>query len=279
VTRFDAKLYKQNSFWGGSIIQPATNKEAIFNFFVTFTNSSTYDPYAALITNFAWLEGVPSVINDVVYTRGDVAWPPPAYTSLDAMPKLASTMRIAHLTNITNELGASALPTTGRNNLLVTVTFVNKGNVSAEFMSQAWDLADATAKQLITVVGLVYTMTLQPLPYTIYSKSAATGGNVLGLDRFHEDLINMLFTLSWQLPTDNARVEAAMQKLESDILALEKKMGVFNEFVYLNYAAQWQDPLAGYGAENVAFMRSVSKKYDPNGVFQKGVPGGFKVGT
>ncbi|KAF2648110.1 FAD-binding domain-containing protein [Lophiostoma macrostomum CBS 122681] len=279
VTRFDAKLYPQKPFWGGTIVQPATNKEALFDFFVKFTNSSTYDPYAALITNFAWLEGIPSVINDVVYTNGDVAWPPPTYAPLDTMAKILSTMRVAHLSNITDELAASAAATNGHNNLLTTVTFVNKGNVSAEFMSQVFDLADATAKQLITVVGLVYTMTLQPLPYTIYSKSAATGGNVLGLDRFNEDLINLLFTLSWQLPTDNVRVEAAMQQLESDILALEKQMGVFNEFVYLNYAAQWQDPISGYGDNNVQFLKSVSKKYDPNGVFQKGVPGGFKVGT
>ena len=159
----------------------------------------------------------------------------------------------------------------------MTTTFVNKGNVSADFMSQLWDLADTTATELILVTGLIYTMTLQPLPYTIYSKSAATGGNILGLDRFDEDLINVLFTLSWLLPTDNATIEAAVQKLESDILALEKEMGVYNEFVYLNYAAEWQDPIAGYGEDNVEFLKGVSKKYDPNGVFQTGVPGGFKL--
>jgi hypothetical protein len=194
------------------------------------------------------------------------------------MPKLSSTIRKDKLSSFTNELATTASPTIGRNNLLITVTFINKPDIAPDFMSQVFDLADATAKELLTVTGLVYTMSLQPLPYVLYSKAAsAGGGNVLGLDRFKDDFINLLFTLSWQLPLDNARVEAAMQQLESDIVALEKQLGIFNEFVYLNYAAQWEDPIAGYGEQNVQFLKSVSKRYDPQGVFQKAVPGGFKL--
>jgi hypothetical protein len=37
--------------------------------------------------------------------------------------------------------------------------------------------------------------------------------------------------------------------------------------------------IEGYGAANVAFLRDVSRKYDPLGVFQKLVPGGFKLGV
>jgi len=50
-----------------------------------------------------------------------------------------------------------------------------------------------------------------------------------------------------------------------------------NPYIYLNYAGEKQDPLAGYGKANVAKMTALSKKYDPKGVFQKLVPGGFKI--
>lgn len=101
---------------------------------------------------------------------------------------------------------------------------------------------------------------------------------MLGLDRFDDDLINLLYTVSWTLPTDSARVEAAMKALEAKIRAKEKELGIFNEWIYLNYAAKWQDPIQKYGAANVAFMKGVSKNYDPIGIFQKAVPGGFKLG-
>lgn len=54
-------------------------------------------------------------------------------------------------------------------------------------------------------------------------------------------------------------------------------LGTHNDFTYLNYAAPFQDPLESYGAANLALMKSVAAKYDPEVVFQKLVPGGFKV--
>jgi hypothetical protein len=56
-----------------------------------------------------------------------------------------------------------------------------------------------------------------------------------------------------------------------------EKMGLLSPYIYLNYAATWQDPLDGYGAAVKSELWEVSEKYDPEGVFQKQVPGGFKL--
>jgi FAD/FMN-containing dehydrogenase len=278
VTRFDAKLYPQDEFWGGTLAHPITNKDAVIEYLTNFTVSENYDPYSALLSDFAWVAGIPTIVHQAYYTDGSATWPPPAFAELDAMPKVATTIRKDELTSFTNEIQTTLSFTNGRYNHLSTLTFINKPGLTEDFISEVYDLADATAKELLAVVGLAFTLTFQPLPYALYSKSAATGGNVLGLDRFQDDLINMLFTLSWQLPLDNARIETTMKRLEDDIEALSRERGLFNEFVYLNYAAEWQEPLDGYGEANVEFMRSVSRRYDPNGLFQKGVPGGFKLG-
>lgn len=52
---------------------------------------------------------------------------------------------------------------------------------------------------------------------------------------------------------------------------------MLRKFEYLNYAGPHQSPLASYGADNLNFLRQISKKYDPTGVFQSKVPGGFKL--
>lgn len=49
------------------------------------------------------------------------------------------------------------------------------------------------------------------------------------------------------------------------------------KFRYLNYSDVSDDPLATYGDDNVKRMREVAKKYDPTGIFQTRVPGGFKI--
>ena len=56
-----------------------------------------------------------------------------------------------------------------------------------------------------------------------------------------------------------------------------RSVGGLKDFIYLNYADRNQDPLGGYGPANVAKLKAASKKYDPGQVFQKLVPGGFKL--
>ena len=51
------------------------------------------------------------------------------------------------------------------------------------------------------------------------------------------------------------------------------------EFQYINYAFQDQDPLGRYGPTALGKIKAASKKYDPGQVFQKLVPGGWKLAT
>jgi hypothetical protein len=185
-------------------------------------------------------------------------------------------MRTDHLSAFALEIAASSAATNDKPNLFATSTFIN----NAAFMNTVYSLVDAAVSALSpSVVGLVFTATFQPLPYAIYSKSSSSGGNVLGLDDETDDFINILTTVAWQLLVDNAKVYAAVEKLFKDIEAAAKAQGLWNEFVYLNYAAQWQKPLSGYGAENKEFLESISQLVDPGQLFQVGVPGGFKVAT
>lgn len=75
----------------------------------------------------------------------------------------------------------------------------------------------------------------------------------------------------------DATMEDARQKFIDAAVSVGKKHNTYSSFIYLNYASPKQDPLCGYGADNVAFMKKVAKKYDPTGVFQKLQPGGFKL--
>lgn len=134
-----------------------------------------------------------------------------------------------------------------------------------------------TGPRFSAVPGFVLTLTIQPIPPAITSKSAELGGNSLGLDPSDGALVLCLISATWDTAADDGEIGSAAKSLNSQIVNAAKAKGLFNEYIYLNYADDFQDPIGGYGAANKARLRAVSKKYDPNQVFQKNVPGGFKL--
>lgn len=84
-------------------------------------------------------------------------------------------------------------------------------------------------------------------------------------------------TIQWTSAADDALINGGAREIwrQADELAVE--MGMMRDWVYLNYAAPDQDPLGSYGEGNVRVLREVSRKYDPTGLFQTSVPGGFKL--
>ena len=119
---------------------------------------------------------------------------------------------------------------------------------------------------------------MQPIPPAITSRSAGLGGNSLGLETSSDSaLVLCLISATWDTPADDAQIDIVAKSLDAQIIAAAKAKGVFDEWVYLNYADGSQDPIGSYGAESKARLRAVSRKYDPEQVFQKNVPGGFKL--
>ena len=182
-------------------------------------------------------------------------------------------MRISNLTDFTLEIAVST--PVGVRDLFVTATIKN----SAQAMQSYFDIANATLQAgLKSVPSLIdLAISFQPLPQTIISKASSTGGNSLGLDASSGDLVNILLSLQWTNASDDAQITAGAKSLISTAEAASKALGAYDPYLYLNYAAQWQKPIHGYGAQSVAFLKSVSAKYDPEKVFQRLVPGGFKL--
>lgn len=141
------------------------------------------------------------------------------------------------------------------------------------------------------------------MPRSITTRGAAYGGNSLGFDG-KEDLVctclssslcafqyffssfyadigftvaGLDITVQWSLSRDDPAINSATERLLREAISYAKSEDLYNEYLYLNYALEKQDPIASYGAESVNFLRRVSGTYDPSGTFQKLVPGGFKL--
>lgn len=69
-----------------------------------------------------------------------------------------------------------------------------------------------------------------------------------------------------------------MDAIMSNVTTYTQKVGAYRPWLYINYAYEDEDPIGSYGPSNVAFLKTVSKKYDPGQTFQQLVPGGWKLG-
>lgn len=89
--------------------------------------------------------------------------------------------------------------------------------------------------------------------------------------------IVFLCDLSWKDAKDDRLFKKISSSTITEIRNYAKSIGGDNEYIYLDYADKSQNPLRGYGIENLRTIRRVAKKYDPTAVFQRQVPGGFKL--
>ena len=82
-------------------------------------------------------------------------------------------------------------------------------------------------------------------------------------------------TGTWKEPKDTAAIEPIALKLIDDIDDAARKADMQTGYIYLNYAHPGQK-VFGEG-KRISWLQDISRKYDPDSIFQRCVPGGFKL--
>lgn len=118
---------------------------------------------------------------------------------------------------------------------------------------------------------------LQAVPTVFSRHSAARGGNVLGLDRETDNAVMIQCTLAVHGAEQAALARRRMGAYRAEVTRAAEALGAALDWEYIGYADASQDPLRSYGEANVRKMRDVAARYDPAGVFQTRMPGGFKI--
>lgn len=138
---------------------------------------------------------------------------------------------------------------------------------------QSWN---ASLSAIRNISGVTWSLNFDPLPQAIYDRHAEN--NALGLtERDGKPLLIILLTASWSDAQDDEAVAVAVKSLIESIQEDVDDLCALDPYLYLNYAAQWQDPIASYGRASDEKLVAVQKKYDPHRVFTDRVPGGFKL--
>ncbi|KAK2597530.1 hypothetical protein N8I77_012311 [Diaporthe amygdali] len=273
VTRVDLASIQQGLIWGGNRYSLIDTIDAQLQAFADISNPTTYDEYASLIMTLAYdsASGMQLVVNAIEYTKPEAN--PPVYQPLMDIPAIASTMRIDSMASISNELAQSS--PNGERVFYMTVTHGNSLKM-LKAVHEAWSTSVTSIKG---VAGVTWSLSLEPLPPAIYERHQYE--NALGITgRGGKGLVVTLLTALWTNAADDATVETAGETLFEDIKSAAQGLDEYDPYLYLNYAntGSWQgSPIDSYGFGSAARLRQTSAKVDPSGVFQKKVPGGFKL--
>ncbi|KAI4111161.1 MAG: hypothetical protein LQ345_006868 [Seirophora villosa] len=281
VTRFDFVAFKQGNLWGGTATYDGKRARTHIEAFVKFTNDLVKYPESSLIFVWSYIKAIDAITFTNLYEyTGDVEglsatqYPSPAFdvfapTSPVGAPT-SDTLRIANLSSLTKELESPP----ELSNLYASITFSNNLTVINGVADIIKEELDEYKKQDFFVY---ISFQIQPLPRVFIDRGLDRGPNVLGLDRNQDNNVFFLFDLAWNGTQYDEKNRQVARKVIGRLQEYTKSMGALKEFQYLNYAFRDLDPIGGYGPDNIKKIKDASAKYDPLGVFQKLVPGGFKL--
>ena len=258
--------------WGGSRVSldNGTNFANLIKAFTDLgTTGATADPNAAQILSFTSYQGLSLASAALEYAKPVAN--APVFNEYLAVPVISDTTSVRTLANITNEF-AQSNPDGRRETYWVAAYKLT--NAMTTYVK------DTFYKELPTVIdasGIVPAATLQVITVPQIKAMAQRGGNPLGLTPDEGPLLLLNMNVQWDNVADDQRILDFNRRIIDETVAYAKTNGLYNEYLYMNYASQFQDVISSYGSANKARLVSIAKKYDPTGVFQDLEPGGFKL--
>ncbi|CCF33287.1 FAD binding domain-containing protein [Colletotrichum higginsianum] len=275
VTRFDMETFEAapGGLYGGGLLYAYEHKMAILNQLVRVTDVNHEHPEDAMPVAFISSGSGPTTISvNTVNTLGNEN--STSFAPLAAIPNIGDTRkRLSY-----GQLITAAPDNGGERTVWFSICFQNKMEVLTKLM----DLYDAFVEDLGQAIpegNLTIQFILQPLPkHYSQPKRAGGGGNVLGLEKtLTQNSIIYNAIVKVQTVEQEALARTRLAALVANLEAFADLNDASTPWRFLNYVNPAQDPIKSYGEENVKFLKEVAAKYDPQGIFQTRVSGGFKL--
>ncbi|KAJ3956032.1 hypothetical protein N0V92_007429 [Colletotrichum tropicale] len=273
VTRFDMQTFAAapGGLYGGLIFMDYEHKDAVMKQFVNLIDSNEQHPDDTEVVTFAYSSetSAPMIAVQAVNTAGVSI--STSFAPLATLPSFFDDRsRKTYGTLITTHTMAG-----GARNVWFSLCFHNDIEIMGK-MAELYDQLLAELQTLIPSPDLHLTFVSQPLPKHFATKGS--GNNVLGLETSltHNSII-WLGQVQTRTAEQEALAHAKLAATTAELEAFAEANGKATPWRYLNYVNPAQDPIKTYGEENVKFLKEVAAKYDPTGVFQTRVPGGFKI--
>ncbi|RYP34520.1 hypothetical protein DL767_004232 [Monosporascus sp. MG133] len=277
VTRVTLRTFQQHDLlWSTLTLNPLTELDNQASVYGELMAAENYDENASFLTGWGFVaeQGLSVALNQLVYTRSFAGEAPAFYQPILDLPSIsnpAASTVIANMSTLARNSVALQPPQANRY-MPATMTFI-----PTEAMIRAtFDAFNASLSLVQNVPGLSWAVNMEPLPPQLYTRGGADK-NALGLTGRTKTLAVFLISPAWSNAANDEQIYNAARSLIANVEAKAKQLGVYDPYIYLNYAAPWQKVIQSYGKENVKKLQALRKRVDPKGFFTNKVPGGFKI--
>ncbi|KAI1080736.1 putative FAD-binding oxidoreductase [Whalleya microplaca] len=267
VTKFTLKTYPIFNVWGGMKLYTLDALPALFDAFAKYQTIADKDPYAnVMLQAFPTNKSIGAVLN-MVYLKPEES--PEAFAPFYDIKTVQDTTKLQTLT----EMMSSQPP--------LRLTRINWFSASfkpdAELFKTVGNILTASPEleEIKSLTAGSVGIGWQPISSSAVLAGQQRGGNALGLEAVNQTWL--VIDVGWWFPEDDERAANASMSMINKIDAASKSTGNYVDYIFMNDASANQPVIEHYGPDNVAKMREVQSKYDPDLVFQKLVPGGFKL--
>ncbi|KAL8859642.1 MAG: hypothetical protein Q9178_003756 [Gyalolechia marmorata] len=257
VTRFDLYTIPVKNIWFQVTIYTPDQVPAILEAFAQWQNQGASDVKSTV----ALIVGLEATTVGLIYSAP--ADKPEAFDPFYSIPPAVVAVAPGNNTvlGLTNILGTTFSNIPQRHDYRGASSKIDVQlykDVYAFWREQAVAVHEAT--------GANMTFTLQPVPVNLVDQGNAKGGNPLGIPRINHQWWTTL--VDWENAEDDEQVRAVPIATSEKWKELGEQRGSYIPFLFMNDGSRDQSPLSLYGAENLARLKEVSRKYDPSQVFQ-----------
>jgi hypothetical protein len=190
---------------------------------------------------------------------------PPMFDQIQEVPETQKSLHLTHQTSLATFL-ATLQHGSGAYQTLATITF----RPNQQTLELACSLFKQTAMEMRDIAQGTLEIHLLPRHFKLKD-------DCYGLAGSGGPLICAVIAFATNDDKHNATFIQAQEEYLYQVTEEAKRNNVSHPFLYMNYAAQFQDVITSYGAENVEFLRRVAAAYDPDQIFQRLVRGPFKL--
>ncbi|KAL3444165.1 hypothetical protein BJX65DRAFT_311132 [Aspergillus insuetus] len=274
VTKFNLYTIPSSPLYGSTRVYTEDKFPAVLDAFINVANNASRDGNAQQYVAFGQAQGMNIASAELTYI-GNVSNPAifRHYRSIPAVMDTSSSRTLAEYcayVKAQNPVG------------LREVYWNHSFKLSKEFATWVIRHFFSVVHEIADIAGIQPVLVFQVITEPQIGAMSRFGGNALGVDERsaggqHHPLHLPLIACSWQNADGDDRVYEFISAFYAALSAEAEAMGVQNDFIYMNYASQFQDVISSYGADNKARLQEIAVKYDPRRVFQELQPGYFKL--
>ncbi|KAM7203152.1 FAD-binding domain containing protein [Naviculisporaceae sp. PSN 640] len=280
VTRFDCTTFPVTNMYGGLVMYTYTPENydaylhAVANYIDPRGGSSDVRSAIDPITVVNPSTGEYIVANFFAHRSADPA--PACFSNFTNVNATVSTLRVSPDLN-TFQIEANDPQFADRSQRQLAWVTGLKAQAESVYLANR-TFTEMAFSRLGNLPNLTTSITYQPVTKSWLQAAKAAGGDALDLDPANGGFIVLQIATVWQ----NAQHDSIVAKFSTDVVAAidarAKAAGLHYPFNYINDAGFSQKIYSLYGGDrSLPKLKKIAKKYDPNEVFQKLQPGGFKL--